>query len=140
MLTNAEKVERDYFDAHVVREETWRPLLIEGLQQARDTRLPRVTVHKRFKVLIEDELDSLCPDCRRVVGVPAPERVVARADEPRPSRTLLAVGPEGGWNTFELELLRSRGFEDISLGRRTLRTDTATIGLLALLHRETLRG
>ncbi len=38
LLTNAERVERNYFDAHVLEPECYRPLLIEGLQQARDTR------------------------------------------------------------------------------------------------------
>jgi RsmE family RNA methyltransferase len=59
ILTNAEKVERQYFDTHILAPETYRPLLIEGLQQARDTRLPAVSIHRQFKVLIEDELDTL---------------------------------------------------------------------------------
>ena len=61
LLTNAEKVERDYFGSHLLHEDTYRPLLIEGLQQARDTRLPSVSVHRRFRVLVEDDLDRLCP-------------------------------------------------------------------------------
>src|SRR5580765_6891311 len=52
ILTNAEKVERHYFDTHMLEPSTYRPLLIEGLQQARDTRLPPVSIHKRFRVLI----------------------------------------------------------------------------------------
>src|SRR5262245_1847140 len=44
ILTNAEKVERDYFDSHVMHEEGYRPLLVEGLQQARDTRIPLVSI------------------------------------------------------------------------------------------------
>src|SRR5687767_4455748 len=59
ILTNAERVERNYFDTHVLSPDTYRPLLIEGLQQARDTRLPRVSVHRQFRILIEDDLDSL---------------------------------------------------------------------------------
>src|SRR4029078_13567636 len=55
ILTNAERVERHYFDPHVLTPETYRPLLIEGLQQARDTRVPDVSIHRRFKVLIEDD-------------------------------------------------------------------------------------
>src|SRR6187401_238715 len=39
LLTNAERVERHYFDTHVLSPESYRPLLIEGLQQARDTHL-----------------------------------------------------------------------------------------------------
>src|SRR5205823_10500285 len=53
MLTNAERVERNYFDTHVLKPECYRPLLVEGLQQARDTRLPNVSIHRQFKVLVE---------------------------------------------------------------------------------------
>jgi len=56
---------------------------------------------------------------------------VASADG---SRVLLAIGPEGGWNPFELELLRSNGFHSVGLVPRTLRSDTAVISLLALAH------
>ena len=57
ILTNAERVERHYFDTHLITEATYRPLLIEGLQQARDTRLPAVSVHRQFRILVEDHLD-----------------------------------------------------------------------------------
>jgi 16S rRNA U1498 N3-methylase RsmE len=70
MLTNATRVERYYFDAHVLTEPSYRPLLIEGLQQARDTWLPAVSVHKQFRVLIEDDLPSLFPNGRRLVAHP----------------------------------------------------------------------
>src|SRR6476469_9902507 len=42
ILTNAERVERNYFDTHVLAPAGYRPLLVEGLQQARDTSLPHV--------------------------------------------------------------------------------------------------
>lgn len=130
ILTNAERVERDYFDTHILRPETYRPLLIEGLQQARDTRVPEVSIHKRFKVLVEDELDTLCPQRARFVAHPGRKAApVAIAGE----RVLLAIGPEGGWNPFELSLLESRGFVPVSLGPRPLRTDTACIAMLALV-------
>ena len=48
-------------------------------------------------------------------------------------RVVLAIGPEGGWTDGEVELLESRGFRRRSLGPRILRTDTATISLLAQL-------
>ncbi len=47
---------------------------------------------------------------------------------------MLAIGPEGGWNTFELDLLQRHRFELVAMGPRVLRTDTACIALLALLH------
>jgi 16S rRNA (uracil1498-N3)-methyltransferase len=135
ILSNAERVERNYFDSHVVTEAGYRPLLIEGLQQARDTRLPTVTVHKQFRVLVEDDLATLFPAGRRVVAHPGGGRSDAGLGTiDSTERVLLAVGPEGGWNAFELKLLAAHGFHLFEMGRRTLRTDTACIALVALVH------
>ena len=49
-------------------------------------------------------------------------------------RVLLAIGPEGGWNAFELDLLSAHGFQPAGIGPRTLRSDTACIALLAIAH------
>jgi RsmE family RNA methyltransferase len=140
VLTNAERVERHYFDTHVLAADCYRPLLVEGLQQARDTRLPRVSVHRRFKVLVEDELDALFPEELRLVADPAASTSIALAlsvGSPREApgqRVLLAIGPEGGWNDFERGLLVAHRFTPVGLGPRTLRTDTACVSLLALVH------
>lgn len=135
LLTNASRVERNYFDTHVIDEATYRPLLIEGLQQAADTRLPRVSIHRQFRVLVEDDLGPASAGERRLVAHPGESRSVTNAGlDARHGRVLLAIGPEGGWNAFELELLQRHGFEAIDLGPRILRTDTACIALLAVLN------
>lgn len=138
MLTNASKVERDYFDSHYVRPEGIRPHLIEGLQQARDTRLPVVSVHRQFRKLVEDEVDDLSPDTIRLIahpdtGMPVAHAVAAGNPDAH-RRVLLAVGPEGGWNDFEVRLLTDKGFTPVSMGPRPLATTTACIALLALVH------
>ena len=135
MLTNAERVERNYFDTHVLSPECYQPLLVEGLQQAQDTRLPQVTIHKQLKVLVEDELDRLFPSGRRIVAHPAATTQLREIARRHPSdRLLLAVGPEGGWNPFELALFQAHGFRAAGMGPRTLRTDTACVALLSLVH------
>ena len=135
ILTNASRVERDYFDTHLLDPNVYRPLLLEGLQQARDTLLPEVSIHRRFRILVEDELDGLGGHAQRLVADPASEGTMHGAVvETAGTRVLLAVGPEGGWNAFELELLHSQGFRSVGLGPRTLRSDTAVIALLALAH------
>jgi RsmE family RNA methyltransferase len=135
ILTNAARVEKNYFDTHVLEETFYRPLLIEGLQQARDTRLPRVTIHKRFRPLIEDELDSLSDASLRIVADSSgTNRMSETASGRTGERVLLAIGPEGGWVPFELELLAKHRFHACGLGPRTLRTDTAAIALLSQLH------
>lgn len=140
ILTNAEKVERHYFDTHILTPETYRPLLIEGLQQSRDTRLPIVSIHRQFRPLVEDHLDALFGAGLRGVADPSATHslrdVVYASNE---KRALLAIGPEGGWNRFELSLLQAHGFQLVGLGPRTLRTDTACVVLIALAQ-ETMRS
>ena len=135
ILTNAERVERPYFDTHVLEEACYRPLLVEGLQQARDTRLPLVSIHRQFKVLVEDHLDGMSGDSLRLVADPhAATPVASMIRDHRDRRVLIAIGPEGGWNAFELALLQAHGFRSVGLGPRTLRVDTACTALLAIIH------
>jgi RsmE family RNA methyltransferase len=136
LISNAWKTERSYFDTHVLGPEHIRAGLIEGLQQARDTRLPQVSVHRQFRKLIEDELDAFGPYAAKLAAHPGAGAFPAEtlAALPREGRVLLAVGPEGGWTPFELELLAAHGFEAVSWGPRALRTDTACAVLLGLMH------
>jgi 16S rRNA (uracil1498-N3)-methyltransferase len=135
MLTNASRVERPYFDTHWLAAATYEPLLIEGLQQVRDTRVPLVSVHRQFRPFIEDELPLLSPDTHPIVAHPGEARSITDAVRERgPGRVLLAIGPEGGWNDFEMDRLVARGFVRASMGPRTLRTDTACVAALAIVH------
>ena len=135
MLTNGARVERNYFDTHVISPACYRPLLIEGLQQARDTRLPMVSIHRQLKVLVEDDLDGLTGERLRIVGDPAAAAPVGSVvREQSADRVLLAVGPEGGWSDYELGLLGAHGFHRVGMGARPLRADTACIALLTLVH------
>lgn len=133
ILTNAGRVERNYFDSHVLAPASYRPLLVEGLQQARDTRVPAVSIHRQLKVLVEDHLDALF-EGRRLVADPAARGSVRDGVGGRDERVLLAVGPEGGWSPYEIALLQAHGFQSVAMGARTLRTDTACVALLALVH------
>ena len=135
ILTNAERVERHYFDTHVLTEPFYRSLLMEGLQQARDTRLPAVSIHRQFRVLVEDHLDGLFGEGMRLVADPSGVTTIGAAlADHRDWRVLIAIGPEGGWNTFELSLLEAHSFHRVGLGPRTLRVDTACTALLAIAH------
>ncbi len=140
MLTNAERVERNYFDTHVLADDVYTPLLIEGLQQARDTHLPIVSVHRQLKILIEDHLDAMCPSGLRLVAHPGVEQPIDAAVTEAGQRCLMAIGPEGGWNAFELDLFAAHGFHAVGLGVRTLRVDTACVAILTLVHQALARA
>ena len=119
VLVNAARVEKSYFDSKVLAQV--EDLLVLGLEQGRDTRLPQVFVRERFRPFVEDELDAVFPDGARLLAHPGAERAPPRAE----GRAVLAIGPEGGWVQFELELLEARGFLPFSLGPRPLRVEVA---------------
>lgn len=139
-LTNARRVERFYFDSHAIRPPVYRPRLIEGLSQARDTHLPDVHVHRFFRKLVEDVLEEAHPRAKRLVADSVYQRspICALEGLADDREVLIALGPEGGWHELERDLLSRHGFVGVGLGPRTLRSDTATIGLLAVVN-EALR-
>ncbi len=135
ILTGAWKVERFYFDAHVLRPEEHLPKLVEGLAQARDTRVPIVSVHRSIAFLLDHELDALTgPAARVVVDPSAPRPIEAVIGGLAPARLVLCVGPEGGFTARELSHLAERGFASAALGSRILRSDVAVIAALARAH------
>ena len=119
VLVNAARVEKSYFESKVL--EQVEDLLMLGLEQARDTRLPLVLLRERFRPFVEDELEAIFPEGTRLLAHPGAERNPPRSE----SRVLLAIGPEGGWVQFEIELLESRGFLPFTLGPRPLRVEVA---------------
>jgi len=136
VLVGAKKVEKDFWGATLLREENYRPLLVDGLMQSGTSVLPRIETRRNFRRFVDDELEALFPTLNRVVAHPYGARGASAAEGD--GRLLLAVGPEGGWTDEEVELLESRGFMRRSLGPRILRTDTAVVALLSKLNKENL--
>ena len=129
-LVNAARVEKSYFASRVLEPDALRELLVLGLEQARDTRMPEVLIRERFRPFVEEELDALWPQTRRLVADPSASAAPSRDSR----RLLLAIGPEGGWVPFEIDLLVSRGFERFTLGPRTLRVEVAVAYALGALR------
>jgi 16S rRNA (uracil1498-N3)-methyltransferase len=47
---------------------------------------------------------------------------------------VLAVGPEGGWTDAEYSTARAARFQEASLGKLILRTETAVVASIAALN------
>ena len=145
VLVGAKKVEKDFWGATLLKPENYRPLLIDGLMQAGTSILPTIELRRNFRKFVREELDALLPSSNRIVAHPyeakdaRPETGDRSQSTNRPidqsnnSSLTLAIGPEGGWTDEEVALLEEHGFSRYSLGSRILRTDTATIALLAQL-------
>ena len=134
-LVGAKKVEKDFWGATLLKPENYRPLLIDGLMQAGTSILPTLETRRNFRKFVKEEFDALWPEATRIVAHPYGAQSMA-IESNRQLSVLLAVGPEGGWTDEEVALLEEHGFARYSLGSRILRTDTATVALLAQLMKE----
>ena len=136
-LVGAKKVEKDFWGATLLKPENYRPLLIDGLMQAGTSILPTLETRRNFRKFVKEELDGLFPSSTRIIAHPYDGvRTIEQSNNPNNRTILLAIGPEGGWTDDEVALLEEHGFARYSLGSRILRTDTATIALLAQLMKE----
>ncbi len=137
-LIRANRVEKSYFHSPLLESTHYTPFLLEGLAQGKLTRLPAVCVHDRFKPFFEDTLPSLdqsesTPALRLLPDSDTPRKLPAvyRGTEPR---LTIAIGPEGGWVPFEIDLMASLTFERFTLGRPILRVEHAVTAILAQIE------
>ena len=133
-LIRSEKVQKSYFQSNLLQEENIRSILLQGLEQAMDTRLPEVFVHKRFKPFVEDVVPEMT---QKSLLLAHPEATLKLPDLYERGNfdndLVLAVGPEGGWNEFEVHSFLNKGFTGFSLGSSILHVDTAVLVLLSQL-------
>ncbi|HYD50748.1 MAG TPA: 16S rRNA (uracil(1498)-N(3))-methyltransferase [Terriglobales bacterium] len=129
VLLGSWRVEKSYWDSPYLKAEAVRAELLTGLEQGGDTVVPRIEMRPRFKPFVEDELTELVGDRRALVahpaGAPCPHAIGGPA--------VLAVGPDAGFNDYEVQQLQRRSFEPASLGPRQLRVEQAIPALLGRL-------
>lgn len=130
ILVNSYRVEKSFWQTPFLEPAAIREQLILGLEQARDSVLPEIVIEKRFKPFVEDRLPALVEGTLGLVGHPGDFPACPRAVE---QPVTLAIGPEGGWIPYEVDLLHASGLNPVQLGARILRVETAVTALLARL-------
>lgn len=129
-LINSYRVEKSYWQTPVLQTKTIRQYLLQGLEQSRDTVLPPVHCHQRFKPFVEDRLPAMIADRCALLAHPGEYPPCPRGVA---GETLVVIGPEGGFIPYEVEKLREAGCETVSLGPRILRVENALTSLLGRL-------
>ncbi len=129
-ITNANRVEKSFWEASLLEPSSYREHLVHGLEQAVDTRLPHVEFHRRFRPFIEDYIPKKLNEYSHVLlAHPHSQKLLHEVVTQKMERVLLAVGPEGGWVDFEVEKFMSINFHPFTMGERILKVDTAVISL-----------
>ena len=131
IVINSNKVEKSFWSSPALQDDKVEGYLIAGLQQAKDTILPKVSFKKRFKPFVEDELPALLKDCRGIIAHPATGQPCPHAID---EKALLAIGPEGGFTDYEVDKFLAAGFEGIHLGDRILRVENALTAITSKLY------
>ena len=134
-LIRSRRVEKSFFHSPVLKPEKIKSLLVEGLEQAMDTRVPEVKIHHKFKPFVEDVLPALAgtgllahPETTlSLIDLAEGKKITGR------EKILLAIGPEGGWSEYECQRFLEQGFTMFTMGPRILHVDTAVVALLAQL-------
>jgi 16S rRNA (uracil1498-N3)-methyltransferase len=112
----------------------WRAVAVSACEQCGRNRLPVIEAARPLL----NYLGDLGPAAGlRLVLEPesAPhEGGLAQLDAALPTDAAIAIGPEGGFASDELEAFRVAGFTRIGLGPRILRTETAAIAALVWLQ------
>jgi 16S rRNA (uracil1498-N3)-methyltransferase len=110
------------------RHDRWHRILVEAVKQSKHYFVPVLDGLKTF-----DE----------IVSVPAASKIIFAERRPGPLKPALSgapvlylVGPEGGWTDQELLAADAAGFKAVSLGRATLKAETAAIVGAALIRYE----
>ena len=130
-LINSWKVDKSYWKSPRLSDEKIRSELLTGLEQAIDTTLPEVYLHRLFKPFAEDVLPELCANRTALIAHPY-TKTHCPINIQTPS--ILSVGPEGGFTDYETELLEQAGMSKVHIGARILRVETAVPVLLSRLH------
>jgi len=124
-LINAWRVEKSYWKSPKLNE--LRSSMIAGLEQARDTILPTISLHRLFVPFVEE---LKIENTTALVAHP-----YATDECPRsvPGPITLAIGPEGGFIQKEIDSLTRIGFRAVTIGERILRVETVIPALLGRL-------
>ncbi len=108
----------------------WRRVAISACEQSGRSRLPVVDEPLGF----EQWLDAMPAGGTRLTLRPGAAKRVRDLGRPADDQATIVIGPEGGLSPREKESLETEGFVPVSLGPRTLRTETAALAILAALQ------
>ena len=149
-LMGTELGEKSYRETKLIKDGGAQDALIEGAVQARDTRIPLLTVYKNLEDWLTERPweKTRAPVSSAIWSVYADDALSRKPlliamDNIRPEGALahlsalgqsvvLAVGSERGWSDREREEMEKAGFIRLSMGKRALRTETACTAALIL--------
>lgn len=113
--------------------ERWNSIAESGAKQSGRNRIPAVKSVLTFKEAIRyaKELDVVLIPYELAEGMQETKNIIS---DIQPGQSIgVFIGPEGGFETEEVEFAMEQGAKPITLGKRILRTETAGLTTLSIL-------
>ena len=113
--------------------ERWNSIAEGGAKQSGRTVIPKVTEVMTWKEAIEyaKALDVVLIPYELAEGMSETKDIIENIN---PGQSIgIFIGPEGGFETTEVEFAVEHGAKPITLGKRILRTETAGLTTLSIL-------
>ena len=134
-------VEKGNFDKKLER---WQKISDEAVKQCKRGIIPEIRRNVNWKEMMEDIRSAgydllICPyenEDNRSIKDALREFADAGAGGADEAKVAVVIGPEGGFEDKEIEDMRSLGAEIVTLGKTTLRTETAGMAALAMIMYE----
>lgn len=131
LLISSERVEKSFWQTPLLKEAAITEQLELGLEQAKATQAPEVVLCPNWRDFINNQLPSLATGAtHKIIAHPGG---VNKAGQLSSGKTILCIGPEGGFVDNEVQKILALGFNQVHLGERILRVETAIPVLLAKL-------
>lgn len=115
------------------RRQKWQKIADEAAKQCGRTIKPEIAEFADFKQLAEKYADYACIICYEAENDLSVKEALQKINS---DRYLILIGPEGGLSPEEVDFCKKNNFTSISLGRRILRTETASLAMLSILMYE----
>ncbi len=129
-LINSWRVEKSFWASDLLEEENLIRHLKLGLEQAKDTILPKIHLKRYFTSFVKEELPKIAEAKPCILAHP-------KAQLPCPAGldrdAVLVIGPEGGFIDLEVDTLVASGAIPYHIGPRILRVETAVPVLISRL-------
>ena len=110
------------------RVQRWQDIVIAACEQSGRSIVPTVQPIVSFS----DYLRQMPPELHLMMSL---RRATTLRDiTPAPQTLRLMIGPEGGWTPAEEQAALDAGVQTITLGKRVLRTETASLAALAAMQ------
>jgi 16S rRNA (uracil1498-N3)-methyltransferase len=127
----AARSEKALLAASLRRAERWKKILLEAAQQCRRVKLPILDTLTKPEAAFQSQKSGVQICLSESRDARPLKSILSGAPA---SSAALAIGPEGGWTDAEFSAARGAGFQQASVGRLILRTETAVIASLAALN------